>query len=117
MALSKEEKENVDNFTFSFQETYRRIAKFYKTLATNWQVMTVTEKTKYSFYPHVNISLTFPYITSLPDESDDLFFVLGVAHLVRSSQSRDKLLEFAYHFKDENGIKLGMYAEYLIIQF
>ena len=117
MALSNEEKEKVDNFTFSYQETYRRIIEFYKTFAADWQVMTVTEKTKYSFYPHVDISLTFPYITSLPDESDDLFFVLGVAHLVRSSKTSDKLLEFAYHLKDEHGIKLGMYAEHLIKHF
>jgi hypothetical protein len=117
MALSNEEQEKVDNFTFSYQETYRRIAVFYKTLAADWQVMTVVEKSKYSFYPQVDISLTTPYINSLPDESDDLFFVLDVAQLVKSSKERDKLLEFAYHIKDVHGIKLGMYAEYLLKQF
>jgi hypothetical protein len=117
MGLSREEKEKVDNYTFSYQETYRRIAEFYKTLATDWHIMTVAEKSKYRFYPSVDITLTFPYINSLPDESDDLFFVLGVAHLIRSSQKNDKMLEFAYHIKDEHGIKLGMYAEYLIKQF
>jgi hypothetical protein len=117
MALSKEEKEKVDNFTFSYQETYRRIAEFYKSLAADWQVMTMAEKSKYSFYPQVDISLTTPFINSLPDESDDIFYVLGIAHLIRSSQKNDKMLEFAYHMEDEHSIKLGMYAEYLIKQF
>ena len=117
MALSIEEQEKVNNFTFSYQEVYRRIVKFYKTLAADWLLMNVAEKSKYSFYPTVDITLTFPYINSLPDESDDLFFVLGVAHLVKSSKDLDTLLEFAYHLKDEHGIKLGMYAEYLLRQF
>ena len=117
MALSIEEQEKVNNYTFSYELVYQRIVKFYKTIAADWQFLSVTERIKYSPDPNVDITLTFAYINSLPDESDDLFFVLDFVHLVKSSKDTEKLLEFAYHIKDENGIKLGMYAEYLLRQF
>jgi len=117
MALLQNDQEKVDKFTFSYEESYLRIVKFYKKLAADWQIMTLEEKQKLQFYPRVNISLTTPYINSLPDESCNIFFVLAVAQLIRSSKKNEKQLEFAYHIKDEYGIKLGMYAEYLLKQF
>jgi hypothetical protein len=112
MAIFLKDQEKVDKFTFSYQETYSRIAKYYKDYVIAWNNMSPSEKANCH-----DVSLTTSYINSLPDESDDLFFVLEVAQLVRSSHKADKLLEFAYHITDKHSIKLGMYAEYLLKQF
>ena len=114
---STKEQEKVDNFTFSHQEAYCRIVKFYKQYLADWQNMSTEEKTKRLSNRGFDVSLSSTFINCLPVESDDLFFVLEIAHLIRSSQVNDKMLEFAYHIEDEHGIKLGMYAEYLIKQF
>ncbi|MEI6752819.1 MAG: hypothetical protein WCK78_06600 [Paludibacter sp.] len=117
MALSSTiEQEKVDNFTFSYQEVYRRIVKFYKQYWADWQSMSSVEKSICLSNGGCDFSLSTAFINDLADESDDLFYVLEIVGLVRSSKRNDRL-ESGFHMKDEHGIKLGMYAEYLLKQF
>lgn len=118
MALtSQQEQEKVSNFTFSFQETYRRMVKFYKAYLNEWQNLSNEERTQRLGSRGYDVNQSAPFILALPDESNDLLYVLEIARLVRSSKYDEKCLEFAYHKEDEYGIKLGMYAEYLLKQF
>lgn len=117
MALSQLEQEKVDQFTFSYLETYRRMVKFYKDYLNEWQNLSNDERTQRLGSRGFDVNQSAPFILALPDESNDLLYVLEIAQLVRSSNYKEKCLEFAYHKVDEYGIKLGMYAEYLLKQF
>jgi len=112
MALNPTEREMAEQLCLSHHDVYARVYSFYKKFMENWSKMSDEERAHH--YPTLKIDQKVVEVLtiSLPTQSDDLFLLLNLSKEIVSGK-----LEFGYHLTDEEGIKLGQYAHYILSQY
>ena len=112
MALNPTERELAAKLCLSHCDLYGRVYTFYKQFMDKWSKMSDEERGHHFPTLKINQKAVEALTISLPTQTDDLFLVLNFLKEVESGQ-----LEFGYHLSDEEDIKLGQYAHYILSQY
>ena len=114
MGLETHELQKVQDLTF--EEAYFRIKNYYSNFIEKWSHLNSIQKENYIFGSNRH------YKTEAVDNSKAI-----ICNLTNNSTLNDAIdlaknviykdLEYLYHNLDENGIKIGAYAHYIINTF